>query len=112
MIPLANSAMSSAEIQEQVASVFRYLRSYRLEAKDITVDDIQRKVVVQAVHHLAIKAQFGDDSCAIDAILTLWMNKDGTAIEKVQHFVDSLAATRFFEEQQWVSRRSEELDPG
>ena len=111
-IAAAKSPMSSTVIRERAASALRFLGSYKIEATDITVDEIQRKAVVQAVHHVAMKPQFGEDSCTIEAILTLWMTKDGKAIEKVHHFVDSLAAAKFFEDQQWVSCRPEERDPG
>ena len=85
---------------------------YKLEAKDITVDEIQRKAVIQAVHNASMKAEYGEDSCALETSITLWMSRDGTMIERVHHFVDSLAATRWFEEQKRVFRRPEKLDPG
>jgi hypothetical protein len=111
-IPATTSPMSNTAIRERAGSVFKFLKSYKVEAKDITVDEIQRKAVVQAVHHVTMKPQFGDDNCTLEAMLTLWMSEDGTSIKKVHHFVDSLAAAKFFEDQQWVSRRPEERDPG
>ena len=111
-ISITTFPISNKNIEERAAQLMKFLGSYNLEIKDITVDEIQRKAVVQAVHNTMMKAEYGEDSCALEAIFTLWMSKDGTAIEKVYQFVDSVSATKFFEEQQWVSRRTAEHNPG
>lgn len=111
-ISITKFPISNKDVEERAAQLLKFLKSYNLEIKDITVDEIQRKAVVQAVHNVAMKAEYGGDSCTLEAIFTLWMSKDGTAIDKVYQFVDSFSATQFNEEQQLVSRRTEERDPG
>ena len=111
-ISIVESPISNREVEVRASGILKFLKTYSLEAKDITVDEIQRKVAVQAIHHVAMKAEYGSDSCSLETIFTLWMTEGGTAINKVHQFVDSLSATRFLEEQQWVSRRAEERDPG
>ena len=104
--------ISNKDVKERASNILKYLETYSLEAKDITVDEIQRKAVVRAVHNMCMKAEYGSDTCSLETMFTLWMTEDGTAIKKVHQFVDSLLATKFFEEQQWVSRRAKERDPG
>jgi hypothetical protein len=110
-ISITKFPISNKDVEERLAQLLKFLKSYYLEIKDITVHEIQRKADVQAVHNVTMKAGYRGDKCALEAIFTLWMSKDGTAIDKVYQFVDSVSATRFCEEQQWVSRRSEERDP-
>ncbi len=59
-----------------------------------------------------MKAEYGSDNCSLETVFTLWMTEDGGSIRRVHQFVDSLAITKFIDDQQWVSRRAEERDPG
>lgn len=49
-LAIAEWSLSNKDIEEQASSILRFLQSYSLEAKDVTVDEVQRKVVVQAIH--------------------------------------------------------------
>lgn len=61
---------------------------------------------------VTMKAQYGSDNCSLETVFTLWMTEDGESIQKVHQFVDSLSATKFIDDQRWVSRRAKERDPG
>jgi hypothetical protein len=98
-ISITKFPISNKEVEERAAQLLKFLRSYNLDIKDITVDEIQRKAVVRAVHNVTMKLEYGGDNCVLEAIFTLWMSKDGTTIEKAYQFVDSVSATKFFEEQ-------------
>jgi hypothetical protein len=98
-ISITKFPMSNKEVEERAAQLLKVLGSYSLEIKDITVDEIQRKAVVRAVYNVTMKAEYGGDNYALEAIFTLWMSKDGTTIEKAYQFVDSVSSTKFFEDQ-------------
>ena len=111
-IQIPASLLSNTNFESHASTLLNFLQAYTLELKEMTVDEIQRKVVVQAIHHATLKAEYGSDSCSIETSITLWMSRDGRTIEKVSHFFDSLSATKFYEEQSWVSSRTETDDPG
>lgn len=111
---IPQSPTCNKAIEDQLGGIFKYIDPERLclEIKDITVDEIQRKAVVHAVYNVAMKANYGSDTCKLETIVTLWIAEGGKLIDKVHQFLDSLVATTFYSDNQWVCRRPESIDPG
>lgn len=111
-VPSLSSPISNTDYEATESRIFDAAATRSMTMRDITVDEVQRKAVVHVMHSISMKPAYGQGTYDLETMFTLWMTADGNKINKVTEFADSLATTRFSEEQSGVSPTREEHGDG
>ena len=111
-VPHLVSPKTNQQFEEIESHSLSNIESRSLEIKEIVVDEVQRKAVIHSMYRATMKPQHGGQAYEFEIILTLSMKEDGMEIVRISQFVDSLAATKFIEEQQWLFRDGEACGAG